>query len=88
MTVESEEGYEIAKQYLKKKYAEDYVDFIATEGQAYLDGLAEGRKEKAEEPTKSHRESICKGCEFENVSCDFYDENAISCHWWRSKKED
>lgn len=41
-----------------------------------------------EEPTKSHRESICKGCEFENVSCDFYDENAISCHWWRSKKED
>ena len=30
-----------------------------------------------------HRENICKGCELEGVGCDFYDENAINCHWWR-----
>lgn len=41
-TVEDEKGYEIAKQYLEKKYAGDYVDFIETEGQSYLDGYEQG----------------------------------------------
>ena len=34
-----------------------------------------------------HREYMCKGCELEGISCDFYDENAINCHFWRSKDE-
>lgn len=29
---------------------------------------------------------MCKGCELEGVSCDFYDENAINCYWWKSKE--
>lgn len=41
-TVEDEKGYEVAKQYLVKKYAGDYVDFIGTEGQTYLDGYEQG----------------------------------------------
>lgn len=45
MTVEDEEGYEIAEQYLIKKYGDDYVDFIETEGQSYLDGLEKGLSE-------------------------------------------
>ena len=43
MTVEDEKGYEIAKEYLRKKYGDDYVDFLETEGQSYLDGLAKGK---------------------------------------------
>lgn len=35
-----------------------------------------------------HREFMCKGCELEGVSCDFYDENTLHCHFWRSKEED
>lgn len=56
MIVEDEKGYEIAKNYLRKKYGDDYVDFLETEGQSYLDGIAEGRKDvsymKAEEYDK------------------------------------
>lgn len=43
LRAKEEKRYEIAKQYLIKKYSGDYVDFIETEGQAYLDGLAEGK---------------------------------------------
>lgn len=35
-----------------------------------------------------HREFMCKGCELEGVSYDFYDENAINCHFWRSKEDE
>lgn len=42
MNIEDEKGYEIAKLYLEKKYAGDYVDFIETEGQSYLDGYEQG----------------------------------------------
>lgn len=41
-TIEDEKGYEIAKQYLTKKYGDDYVDFLETEGQSYLDGYEQG----------------------------------------------
>lgn len=41
-TVEDEKGYEIAKKYLREKYGDDYVDFIETEGQSYLDGYEQG----------------------------------------------
>ena len=34
-----------------------------------------------------HRENICKGCKFENVSCDFYDDNCVNCSFWRSKND-
>ena len=30
MTVEDEKGYEIAEKYLRKKYGDDYVDFLDT----------------------------------------------------------
>lgn len=53
MTVEDEKGYEIAEQYLIKKYDDDYVDFIETEGQSYLDGFADGRKLGKEEQWKA-----------------------------------
>lgn len=41
-TIEDEKGYEIAVRYLTKKYGEDYVDFLETEGQSYLDGYEQG----------------------------------------------
>lgn len=46
MTVEDKKGCEIAEKYLRKKYGDDYVDFLETEGQSYLDGFAEDRKDR------------------------------------------
>lgn len=34
-----------------------------------------------------HREYMCKGCESEGVSCDFYDENVTNCIHWRNKDD-
>lgn len=31
-----------------------------------------------------HREVICKGCEFENTSCSFYNADAINCPSWKA----
>ena len=40
-----DEEYEIVEKYLRKKYGNDYVDFIETEGQAYLEGYKQGQKD-------------------------------------------
>lgn len=47
----TDEEYELVEEYLRKKYGNDYVDFIETEGQSYLDGLERGRKEVREHET-------------------------------------
>lgn len=41
-TIEDELGYKIAEKYLTKKYGNDFVDFMETEGQSYLDGYEQG----------------------------------------------
>lgn len=41
-TIEDENGYAIAEKYLRKKYGNDYTDFIEIEGQSYLDGYEQG----------------------------------------------
>ena len=35
-----------------------------------------------------HREFMCKGCKFEKVSCDFYDEDAYQCCNWKQPMEE
>ena len=49
--------------------------------------IAIGHNDYRKEHPNYHREFMCKGCELEGVSCDFYDENTINCHFWRSKDE-
>lgn len=89
MTVEEEKGYEIAEKYLRKKYGDDYVDFIETEGQSYLDGYEQGYedcrhyahdyyKPKWHDPRNDFPEDKRKGDEF----CCKLEDKTLDLEWY------
>lgn len=53
----TDKEYELVEKYLRKKYGNDYVDFIDIEGQSYLDGFEEGRKETVEKISELEKEN-------------------------------
>lgn len=54
----TDKEYELVEKYLRKKYGNDYVDFIDIEGQSYLDGFEEGRISTIEKYSQVDRATI------------------------------